>query len=109
MRRAAVEQFLGRYEDEGRLRVAWIEIRPGSNRYEVRRFDVEDPGGSGSADLYEWVDMNAEQESFVFDMPEQAIEFAAARWGAFTGKWVNQGVVQDEYLDALGTDSNPSN
>jgi hypothetical protein len=98
-RRAPVEQFLKRYADDGRPRVAWVEVVAGTERYEVRRFDAEDRGGSNCVDLYEWLDGDVEPEAF--ETPEQAIEFATTNLGASHQRWVNQGLVQDEYLDAI--------
>jgi hypothetical protein len=101
MRCAPVEQFLGRYAEDGRPRVVWVEVRAGSGHYEVRRFDAEDRGGSNCADLYEWLDGDVEPEAFDFETPEQAIEFATTSLGASRRRWVNQGLVQEEYLDAI--------
>lgn len=105
VRKRAIEQFLRRFFSDGVWRIEWIEIRPAPERFEVRRFEVDDLGDSEFADLYEWVESGSEPDLFVFDAPEDAVEFTVARLDCSCQCWVNQGLVQDEYLDAVTVSS----
>ncbi|MGN6152815.1 MAG: hypothetical protein ACTHOH_12545 [Lysobacteraceae bacterium] len=100
-RGASVEQFLGLREDDTSAKVIWVEIRPVHDGFETHRFDVTDYGAPDRLDLSAWIDGDAEQESFHFETPKDAIESAMKDWGADPRKWVNQGVLQDEYRDAI--------
>lgn len=101
LRGATVEQFIERHLIEGRNRVAWLEIRPQSEFYAVRRFDVEDLGNADSADVYAWMEGDTESQASFFSTPEDAVQFAMSNYGASRQRWVNEGLVQDEYLDAI--------
>ncbi|GEM_PF-3350173 len=96
-----VEQFVGLRTDASGSRVCWLEIRPVRDAFEAHRFDVVDHGAPDSLDVYAWVDGDAEQESSMFATPEAAIEFTIKHWAADSLKWVNQGVLQDEYCEAI--------
>ena len=104
-RGAAIEQFLGRFSENGEACVAWLEIRPASGKFEIRRFEVADFGKAESADVYAWIEEEGETELFECDSPMEAVEFAAVHWGVSHERWVNQGGVQDEYLDAFAVPS----
>ena len=104
-----MEQFLGLRADGSRSRVGWLEIRPVRDAFEAHRFEVVDRGASDGLDVYAWVDGDAEQESSKFETPEEAIEFTMKHWGADLRKWVNQGVLQDEYREAILMRLEPEN
>ncbi|MBW8850973.1 MAG: hypothetical protein JF600_09360 [Xanthomonadales bacterium] len=96
-----MEQFVGLRADGSGSRICWLEIRPVRDAFEAHRFDVVDHGAPDSLDVYAWADGDAEQESSMFATPEAAIEFTIKHWGADSLKWVNQGVLQDEYCEAI--------
>ena len=103
VRGLSVEQFLGLRADGDTSRVTWVEIRPAHDGFEAHRFDVMDYGAPDRLDVYAWIDGEAEQECFRFESPRDAIEFTIRQWGTDSRKWVNQGVLQDEYLEAILT------
>jgi hypothetical protein len=94
----ALEQFLGgRTSASGELVVSWVELRPTSDGVEVWHFEVPDLG-EGFADLYELIS-EEQDRSVLVASPDAAMQFAQAHFGASATHWVNQSLVQDEFLD----------
>lgn len=96
------EQFLGACHADGLAGVAWVEVRPVVGGYEVFIHEVVDIGEI--ADLYEFPPLAEHDEEYFGQVVGRADDelgaFAlAARYGAAAGRWVNQGVVVDEYHD----------
>lgn len=86
--------------------VRWVEVRPASGRYEAFLHTAEDVGHPGFMDLVEFppLDLDDEEEEFgrlvaIADDPLTALAEAAGRAGTVSGRWVNIGLVQDEYID----------
>ncbi|MEU5324023.1 hypothetical protein AB0G67_45980 [Streptomyces sp. NPDC021056] len=101
----SVEQFLGPVGSPGRPGVRYVEVRAASTSFEVYVHTVED-GHETVLDLYEFppFDQDTEEEEFgrllgSAEAPQGALVLAEERTGAVRGRWVNQGVVQDEYHD----------
>jgi len=74
--------------------------------YEVYVHAVADVGHENFLDLdvFPPFDQGAEEEDFgqllgTTEDPQDALLLAGERAGAVPGRWVNQGVVQDEYRD----------
>ncbi|MEV5319586.1 hypothetical protein AB0K92_18350 [Streptomyces sp. NPDC052687] len=102
----SVEQFLGPVGSPERPGVRYVEIRAARTAYEVYVHAVEDVGDESFLDLdvFPPFDQDAEEEDFglllgAAEAPEDALILAEAGTGAVRGRWVNQGVVQDEYGD----------
>ncbi|MEV6179959.1 hypothetical protein [Streptomyces sp. NPDC052015] len=107
MRRGrSVEQFLGPIDSPERPGVRYAEVRPARTSYEVYVHAVEDVGHENLLDLdgFPPFDQDAEEEDFgqllgTAESPQDALALAEKCTGAVRGRWVNQGVVQDEYRD----------
>ncbi|MEU1617549.1 hypothetical protein ABZ479_09630 [Streptomyces sp. NPDC005722] len=107
MRRGrSVEQFLGPIGSPERLGVTYVEVRPTKVAHEVYVHAVEDVGHENFCDVDEFppFDLEAEEESFgyllvIAEDPEAALVMAEQGTGALRTRWVNQGLVQDEYRD----------
>ncbi|MFD8073320.1 hypothetical protein ACFV3E_11780 [Streptomyces sp. NPDC059718] len=101
-----MEQFLGPIGAPERPGVRVVEVRPTKAAYEVHVRDLEDVGHETFMDLVEFppLDPEAEEEAFgrlvgTADDPLSALVTAEERTGALRERWVNQGIVQDEYRD----------
>jgi hypothetical protein len=94
----SVEQFLGgRISTSGEPAVSWVELRPTPDGVEVWHFEVPDLGES-FADLYELISVEQERSALVAS-PDAAMQFAQKHFGVSPTRWVNQSIVQDEFLD----------
>ena len=102
----SLEQFLGgRTSESGDLFVSWVELRPTAEGVEVWHFEVPDLG-DGFADLYELISVE-QQRSVLVASPDAAMQFAQAHFGASLTRWVNQSVIQDEFLDFVRAGRTP--
>ncbi|MGW9031006.1 hypothetical protein ACWGQ5_44520 [Streptomyces sp. NPDC055722] len=107
MRRGrSVEQFLGPVGSLERPGVRYVEVRAARTSYEVYIYVVEDVGHESFLDLESFppFDQDGEEEDFgrllgTAEDPQGALILAEECTGAVRGRWVNQGIVQDEYLD----------
>jgi hypothetical protein len=102
----SVEQFLGPVGTPERPGVRYAEVRAARTAYEVYVHTVEDVGDEHFRDLdvFPPFGQDAEEEDFGLllgsaEDPEGALVLAEARTGAVRGRWVNQGLAQDEYGD----------
>jgi hypothetical protein len=102
----SVEQFLGPVGSPERPGVRYAEVRAARTSYEVYVHAVEDVGHESFLDLGSFppFDQDAEEEDFGrllgrVEDPQGALVLAEECTGAVRGRWVNQGVVQDEYHD----------
>jgi hypothetical protein len=105
-----VEQFLGAREVDGERILRWIELSPASgDAVEIRVRDVYDEGDESYLDLYDFTEVESDDdEEDDDDAPsataaslDEAIALCRDRWGADPDRWVNEGVIQDEYADLL--------
>jgi 2,4-dienoyl-CoA reductase-like NADH-dependent reductase (Old Yellow Enzyme family) len=101
-----VEQFLGPVATSDRSGVSYVEVRPVRGAYELYVYTVEDVGHEGFFDLIEFppFDADAEEEDFgrlvaTVQDPMSALDAAEEIAGAVRARWVNEGMVQDEYAD----------
>ncbi|MFF9243860.1 hypothetical protein ACF1AY_04075 [Streptomyces sp. NPDC014776] len=101
-----VEQFLGPAGSPEHPGIRYVEIRPAKVDYEVFLHTREDVGHENFTDLVEFppLDPDDEEEQFgrlltTTDDPLVAVSAAEDITGAVRGRWVNAGVVQDEYRD----------
>lgn len=101
-RGAAVEQLLGVRLDEGDRVLSWIEIdvdRQG--RYVVSERQVFDDEIDGFCDVHEFESFDPDHpygSCREFDAAEDALEHAVSL-GASLHRFVNRGLVSDEYRD----------
>ena len=101
-----VEQFLAREYVDGDFQITWVTASaPRSGEYRLRVHRAHDIGSSSFADLSEFPPVDESErvgEGRVVAEGDTAelVLGAAADHGAMVGRWVNEGVVADEYLDA---------
>ncbi|MFG2949716.1 hypothetical protein [Streptomyces adustus] len=101
-----VEQFLGPAGSPERPGIRYIEVRPAKNRYEIYLHTLEDVGNETFVDVVEFPPLYTDDEEEEFgrlvatrDDPLVALATAEDFTGAGRERWVNVGVVQDEYLE----------
>ncbi|MPY45414.1 hypothetical protein FNH04_37595 [Streptomyces phyllanthi] len=102
----SVEQFLGPAGYPERPGIRYVEVRPTKATFEVFLHALEDAGSETFCDVGEFppLDPDDEEEEFgrLLASAEDALDALTAAeglTGAVRGRWVNEGVVQDEYLD----------
>lgn len=102
-RGVSVEQFLGQSPvDAGHIR--HVELRPSEGKIEIWVHDVEDIGNDEYLDLYDFPCLNSNSPKVpvaTFSDPQVAIAYASTLLAADQDRWVNQGVVQSEYVDFI--------
>nr|CAS02424.1 putative integron gene cassette protein [uncultured bacterium]CAS02778.1 putative integron gene cassette protein [uncultured bacterium] len=98
-RGASLEQFMGGSLHEAERSVSWLELRPVSAGIELWSHVAPDPGDN-HADIYDLLPVELEPLVVAPDAA-QALAIAHSTLGASPLRWVNQGVVQDEFLDFL--------
>ncbi len=103
-----VEQFLGPVGTAELPGVRYVEVRAAGTSYEVYVHAVLDVGHENLLDLgvFPPFEQDAEDEELgrllgTAEDPRDALVLAEERTGAVRGRWVNQGVVQDEYGDFI--------
>lgn len=83
----------------------YAEVRAARTAYEVYVHAVEDVGHEGFLDLdvFPPFDLGSEEEFCELlgtaEDPQSALVLAEEATGAVRGRWVNRGIVQDEYHD----------
>ena len=99
-----IEQFLGKVERDGRQGLRWIALSPGRSGVTIYLSDVEDIGSDNFLDITEFPHLDPEEETWgreiaVLSTPEEALHLAERDLAADHQRWVNQGIVCDEYQD----------
>lgn len=101
-RRISVEQMLTRNLSDGT--VCWLSVQPTGEGFAVRLHRVRDEESTDFFDVYEFEPMDEDEDSgegrLAEHYPDARTALAAAVGeGAHPGRWVNSGVLQDEYAD----------
>lgn len=101
----AVEQFLGGFIHEDGPAIRWLELRRDGSGVAVLLHEALDDGDMG-CDIYEFTALNDDPDDLYdptaehhCDSVEQALALAAKLYGASPDRFVNEGVIQDEYED----------
>lgn len=98
-----VEQWLTPLKKEDYTIVRWIRIdKESDNTYSVSRFEVIDEGDESFSDVYDFTPLNPDEpygDIQSFENPNDALEYACKTFGLDKSKFVNAGIIQDEYLD----------
>jgi hypothetical protein len=98
-----IEQFIGPVTNAGRVGCRFLTVI-GSGPFEVRVHDVEDIGDETFLDVSEFPPLDpsehvGEGRTFgTYESPDQAVA-VALKLGGHPDKWVNFGVLGDEYRD----------
>ncbi|WP_316766505.1 hypothetical protein [Pedobacter frigiditerrae] len=97
-----VEQWIGHAIEKDYVVLKWIRIEKENDEfYGVVYTECFDEGDGDFLDIYEFSTIDPD-ESFgiinTFSTVDKAIEFALNEYGASINKFVNSGMIQDEYL-----------
>jgi hypothetical protein len=99
----AVEQWLGLSTAPG-ASIRFVRIdRQNDGTYAVAWFERLDEGSADNCDVYEFSPVDPDTpygDVSTFASAEAALVCACEHHGAVPGRWLNAGMVQDEYRDA---------
>ena len=98
-RGASLEQFMGAAMRDGERTISYLEIRPAKGGFEVWRFEAPDIGDKEFTDVSEFAFDGENEPLATLQHPSDAFLFAHSQLGADPQRWVNIGVVCDEYKD----------
>ncbi|MCW0457417.1 MULTISPECIES: hypothetical protein [Xanthomonas] len=98
-----VEQLLPERHEMNQLVIRYISIEKNrSGGWKVRFCEVFDGGNPEFIDVYEFEALDPDLpfgDEWVFDSIEGAMSFAEEKFGAANDRYVNRGLIQDEYKD----------
>lgn len=105
-RGAGLEQMLSRDLRAGSFR--WLSAAHEGGTYVLRLHETRDDGSPDFLDVYEFRSVDADDElgeGVIAGSTAEATELlaAAGRSGARLDRWVNAGVIQDEYAELIST------
>jgi hypothetical protein len=103
----SVECFLGGGQRGDTPTIRWVSIRRNGDQIEATLWEAEDVGNAEYLDIYSFPTVGDEPDHPIarasFTGLQDAIAHARTVWGADPKRFVNQGVIQDEYADYFGS------
>lgn len=99
-----VEQWLGYKQEESYIILRWISIEKENSEYSVVYIESFDEGNEDFIDVYEFSTLDPDEPLGLintFSTLDEAIDFSLNEYGAEIDKFVNRGMVQQEYLAYL--------
>lgn len=97
----SVEIFLGGFDHEGKGCIRWATFSSSVKSVAGNLWEAIDQGSEDYVDLYTFNSLSGDYNDPVKSVISDGIESAASQLGIGELKFVNQGVVQDEYLSYL--------
>ncbi len=102
-----VECFLGGARRGDTPTIRWVSLRQDDDQIEATLWEAEDIGNAEYLDIYSFPMVGEEPddpiERATFSELHDAITHARKVWGADPDRFVNEGVIQDEYADYLAS------
>ncbi|SHE76869.1 hypothetical protein [Pedobacter caeni] len=100
----AVEQWLGHYDsDDGRV-LKWLRIYSQKEEYNLLYIECYDQGGVDNLDISDFTVVDPDEPYGLldtFNTPDEVINFSLDKYGAEIDHFVNDGMIQEEYLNYL--------
>jgi len=101
----SIEQLLSKsiYGDFQTIKFIRID-KENSGAISVSLFEVYDDGNEDFLDIYEFQPFEPDEPDgliTMFQTPDEAVFYACSTLGANINKFVNAGMIQDEYKDSL--------
>jgi hypothetical protein len=99
----SIEQWLG-HEDKGHyILLKWLTIYAEKDGdYSVSYFEVFDEGSRSFIDIYEFGAIDPDEEAIdTFSTFQEALNFSMSKYGCAQDGFVNEGMIQDEYVKYL--------
>ena len=97
----SVEVFLGGFEFEGKKCIRWASFSSSGSGISGSLWEAYDQGSEDYVDVYTFDSPSGEYDEPVKKVVSKNIEDAAYELGINKPNFVNQGVVQDEYISYL--------
>ncbi|MGI5171028.1 hypothetical protein ACQEU3_42425 [Spirillospora sp. CA-253888] len=99
-----IEQFLGGFDHGEERVIRWAALSPGRQGVTLYLSEVIDIGGAAFRDVSEFPPLDPGEETWGKVIgtavgPAEALDLAEREVGAAQDRWVNQGVVGNEYAD----------
>jgi hypothetical protein len=96
-----IEQFLGSFYDGQDRAIRHAVIRPEGDRIIANVYECYEPTRADFFNVGEFqnVDPDENTEDFIFGSFEEAVSFLEYRNGLSSERFVNQGLVEEEYKD----------
>ncbi|MGV3547295.1 MAG: hypothetical protein ACO1N4_09545 [Pedobacter sp.] len=98
----SIEQWLGVNEEDNYSVLKWIIIEKEKDTlFSVVYMETLDEGDENFIDIYEFSAVDPDEPFGLinsFPTLEQAIDFSIEKYGAAIDRFVNSGVIQEEYL-----------
>ena len=110
-RGGSVEAFLGGGVVKGQRTIRWIVLRYDSDRVRGELWEALDARNSEWLDVYFFGTLNEGDEQplvYHFDCLQDSLTELEHRFPNISQRFVNEGVVQDEYADYLANDAQSS-
>ena len=108
----AIEQWIGHYQESDYTILQWLRIdKERSNEFSVSYFEVFDDGDKEFLDIYSFSSADANEpygRINSFENFQIALYFAEKFYAASIARYVNAGMIQDEYqsyVESKGTSS----
>jgi hypothetical protein len=97
----AVEQFLGGGFDGEEPTIRWLVLDANRDQFALTYYEALDRGSDSFIDIGEFplVDPDADPPEKLFDSIEDALAYAQSTYEASPSRWVNESVVEEEYVD----------
>ncbi|PTS93380.1 hypothetical protein DBR11_25390 [Pedobacter sp. HMWF019] len=96
-----VEQWLGHKHEEDYTVLKWLSIKKERNaEFNVAYIESFDEGSDDFIDIYEFSTLDPDELLGVintFSTKDEALDFSVNEYGASMGKFVSQGMIQEEY------------
>lgn len=101
----SIEQWLGFEKKDDYVVLKWISIiREKAGKYSTVYIECFDEGNEDFLDIYEFSMIDPDEPYGVineFQNYDEAIEFAIVEYGASKERFVNSGMIQEEYLNYM--------
>ena len=99
-----VEQFLKFTKLDGKAILSWLTLRRQNDGYALIHHKQYDQGSLSDVNIYDfkylYMPKNRDEPEYIeFSSLDLALDYASKNLGASHVKWVNQGVIQEEYRD----------
>ena len=96
-----VEQWLGHQHEGNYTILKWLSIKKERNdEFSVAYIESFDEGSNDFLDIYEFSTLDPDEPQGViniFSTKDEALDFSVNEYGASMGKFVSQGMIQEEY------------
>ena len=103
----SIECFLGYCERDGRRGIKWLSASRRGESVRLAIFETADIGNEGFLDLYEFgplnpaLELDEPDEKRIFENFPSFISEVETMFPSSTTRFVNEGVIQDEYSDFI--------